>query len=585
MKKVKSILNIFMAFIATFAININMDKTLSFTQSFSANSVVYLLIFVLVYWLLSDIDKVKNKRLNICSLILAVILALCETLGSCMRINGDIVSIVSVKGLVNFIGYGTLIYGIVFKLFSILENKEILNKDIKIFTNNKRSFFIVWGLIFILWIPYFLKHYPGICTSDSMDQISQTLGINLLTNHHPVFHTFLISIAINIGKSVGSMVTGIAIYSIFQMIILSAIFSFTLYYMAKRNIDIRIRLVGLLFFALYPINSIYSVTMWKDILFSGVILLFVIALSEVAFNKDKFMSSKFKNVLLVISMILVILFKNNGIYIVVLTLPFLFIVAKKYYKRLIVCSAIVIGFYMLWKGPVFSLLNVKEVSPREALTIPVQQIARITKYHGDELNEKERKNINKYLPLEKLPEIYVPTLSDNVKNSLNDEEFKKDKGTFIKTWIGLVAKYPVTAIESFIEGCYGYWYPEYTYWTYLTGIEKYGQLDIEASPLLKSEKLNFIERMINNRSLPIISMTFSIGCAFWVLITFAMYCIYTQKYAKLLAYAPILVLWLTCLASPVSGEYRYIYAMFITLPLLIGISFLKESKKEVLEDK
>lgn len=580
MKIINNMCNLLIAVLSTFAININMNKNLSFTQSFSANSIVYLLIFVLIYWLFKDISNVKNKRLTICSLILAVVLAMCETIGSCMRINGDIVSSLSVKGLVNFLGYCALIYGIVFKLFSILENKEILNRDIKIFTNNKKSFFIVWGVIFALWIPYFLKHYPGICSPDSMDQILQTIGINELANHHPIFHTFLISIAINIGKSMGSYIAGVAIYSVFQMLVLSAIFSFTIYYMAKRNVDIRIRLVALLFYALYPINAIYSVTMWKDILFSGVILLYVIALSELIHNKEKFMNSKINNVLLVISMILVILFKNNGIHIVVLTLPFIFLVAKKCYKRLIVCSVIVIAFYMMWKGPVFNILNVKQGSSREALSIPLQQIARITKYHEDSLTENEKNNINKYLPVDKLPELYVPTLSDNVKNSLNDEEFKKDKSTFIKTWMVLVCKYPITAVESFIEGCYGYWYPEYTYWTFLSGIENNSEINLHSQKLLDSNVLDFMERVVKNRSLPIISMTFSIGCAFWLVLVFAMYCIYTKKYEVLVPYIPILVLWLTCLASPVSGEYRYIYAMFIAVPILIGISFSTSNKKE-----
>ena len=303
MKTVKNIANFLIAIIVTFAININMNKDLSFTQSFNGNSIVYLMIFILIYLLFKDIESIKNKRLTICSMILAIILALCETIGSSILINGDITSIFSVKGLVNFVGFSLLIYGIIYKLFSLLENKDMINKDIKIFTNNKKSFFIIWGSIFILWIPYFLKHYPGICSPDSMDQILQSLGMNELTNHHPIFHTLFVSIAINIGGKLGSYITGVAIYSIFQMLVLSAIFSFTIYYMATRNVDIRIRVVSLLFFALYPINSIYSVTMWKDILFSGVILLFIIALSEVVFNQEKFMSSKIKNVLLIFSMI------------------------------------------------------------------------------------------------------------------------------------------------------------------------------------------------------------------------------------------------------------------------------------------
>ena len=127
MKTVKNIANFLIAIIVTFAININMNKDLSFTQSFNGNSIVYLMIFILIYLLFKDIESIKNKRLTICSMILAIILALCETIGSSILINGDITSIFSVKGLVNFVGFSLLIYGIIYKLFSLLENKDMIN--------------------------------------------------------------------------------------------------------------------------------------------------------------------------------------------------------------------------------------------------------------------------------------------------------------------------------------------------------------------------------------------------------------------------------------------------------------------------
>ena len=56
----------------------------------------------------------------------------------------------------------------------------------------------------------------------------------------------------------------------------------------------------------------------------------------------------------------------------------------------------------------------------------------------------------------------------------------------------------------------------------------------------------------------------------------AMYVIYNKKYKSIVIYIPIIILWLTTIASPVFGEFRYIYSMFTCLPILIGINFRKK---------
>ena len=47
------------------------------------------------------------------------------------------------------------------------------------------------------------------------------------------------------------------------------------------------------------------------------------------------------------------------------------------------------------------------------------------------------------------------------------------------------------------------------------------------------------------------------------------YVIYQKKYKLILAYMPVLFLWVTTIASPVWCEYRYIFSMFTCAPILI----------------
>lgn len=585
----KSIIIFILSLFATASLNISLDISKGFLESFSANSVVWIFILCFVYWILSDVSKINDKRLKITCLIIAVILALMEVVGNSLdwylNLDGLFYNTkVFIRAICKIIGLSIVIYAILCKLFWKLKDLKVSEFNMKYFTNNKRTFFLTWGIIFLAWIPYLLKYYPGITTPDSFDQICQSIGLTQLANHHPITHTWIIGIFIKIGKTVGNYNLGIALYSIFQMLILSAGFSFAIYYMAKKQIDYKWRIASLLFFALYPVNGMYSITMWKDIPFAVSMLVFTILLYEIISSKGKFFERKKNIAIFILSIIMVILFRNNGIYVVILTLPIVLIAYRKYFKKIIAITLFVLCFYIIWKGPVFGILKVKEGSSREALSIPLQQFARIVKEHSNELTDEEKENIYKYLKTNDLEKLYDPKLSDNVKATFDDEYFKKDKKTFVITWIKLCFKYPKTAIESFLCNSYGYWYPEYQYWvvarsTVNSDNEGKITLPIQQKTLIES-KLNKYDLLIERRNIPIISMLFSIGFVFWTIIICLGYIIYKKEYRKMVMIIPVLILWLTCLASPVCGEYRYMYAMFATAPLLIGTTLIN-NKEEI----
>ena len=588
-EKIKPFIIVLLSIFVTLAMNMSMDKNTAIEYSFTGNSIFWVIFFGLTYWLLSKISKVQNTRLKVCCIIPAILFASFEVVGnsidSYLNLSGILESgITLAKSIIKWFGYVILIYGFIANIYVFLDKKEFFKGKCKYFTNNKRTFFITWAIIFIAWVPYFLNYYPGVITADSMGQICQSLGISNLTNHHPVFHTFFISIAMHLGGLFGNYNIGVAIYSVMQMIVASAIFSFAIYYMSKRNVDVKFRVLTLLFYAFYPVSALYSITMWKDIPFAIAMLIFTIMMTEIAVNREHFMKSKLKNVLLAISMLLVILFRNNGLYVVILTIPFIFIFARQNYKKLIVITVVVLAIYGLWKGPVFSIFNIKEGSSREALSIPLQQFARITKYHSDTLTEDEKWRIYKYLPTDDLAEDYFPKISDQVKNNFDNEAFAEDKVGFIKLWVKLCVEYPRAAVEAFLCNSYGYWYPEAIHWVvgrevFESTQEKEIALGLKDTPLVDMPALENFDKLLDNRNLPLNSMLYSIGFTFWIVVTMLMYAIYKKQYRLMLIYIPVGILWLTCLASPVFGEFRYIYAMFTCLPIMLGVHFRQKDSK------
>ena len=571
-KTEKSIIIVLISIFITLFLNMNTLIGVPFLERFNGNSVLYLIEAVIIAILLNKIYGEKNKRLIIVSCIVGFVLATAEIIGISLEEYSKL-SIPKVA-IFKWFAYFSLFTSIIIWLYRFIDSyksNENIGK-IRSLIDNKKSILVIALIILVFWMPYFIKFYPGILSPDSISQMNQVAEIQELGNHHPVFHTILISLFVKIGTLFGDYNTGVAVYSIFQMITMSLIFSFTVYYLNKKKLPILIIILAFLFFTIYPIMGIYSVTMWKDILFGGVMLLYTICITELVVNKNKLMSSKILMIFFSIIVLLIMLLRNNGIYIIILSLPFLLLLNKDIWKKLIVVFVIPVVCYLLITGPLFNILDVKKGSIGEALSIPIQQLTRVAKLERDTLTDEEYDLINKYIKLDNVD--YNPRLSDPAKNNFDNVLFNENKMEFISLWAKLFLKYPIQYVESFLCNSYGYWYPETIYWIYSTGVQR-NSLGIESKGLTD---LPTMEILAQNRTIPIHTLLYSIGFMVWLVFISLMYMIYKKKYRYLSIFIGIIGLWITILASPVYCEYRYMFGLVTSLPILLSLPFLCKNK-------
>ena len=592
-KILKNAIIILFAMFLSVTIQIDLDSSVGFIASFQVDEIFGIIVFILYYIAINKIINIKDKRAKIIALILSTIFAGIEIIGFSIHNYNSLEGIIGSKGMLikamlKFIAYLATFYGLILLVIKEFLTKIKINNKEKVksfFTNNKKSFFICALTIFIAYIPYFLHNYPGIFTTDSIAEMHSAINnMGNLVNHHPVLHIFIISVCLNIGNVFGDYTIGIAIYSILQMVATSMVFSYVIKYMASKKINVYIRAVILAFFALYPPFATYSITMWKDVPFALMMVLFTIQIIEMVTNKQYFESKKNLIKFAIIS-ILVILFRNNGIYVVFLTMIAMIIGIKGNRQKLTIVTATIVLFYIIFKGPIFDLFNITDGPVREALSVPLQQIARTVKYKEDELTQEEKDIISKYLPIEDLAERYYPLISDNVKDNFNNAEFEENKVEFVTLWIKLFIKAPKEYIEAFFSNSYGYWYPQAINWV-IPDWYDYAKDDLiqyEKEAVIHIPLMDKMNGAINQRKIPLISMSFSIGFTFWIVLICIVYTIYKKKYKNLLIYIPILSLWLTTIASPVWCEYRYIYSMFTCIPLLtiLNISLVNEEDSKI----
>lgn len=145
----------------------------------------------------------------------------------------------------------------------------------------------IWLAFFMFcllcYLPYFLIYYPTWFNNDAVWQVEQALGMAAKSNHHPYFHTLIIKVFLTVGYGLFHDYTAaVALYTFCQMALTAAVFSFYLYLLYRRGTRILWLVLTVFFYALLPINGMFSICMGKDAWFTAAFLLFVWAVHNCA---------------------------------------------------------------------------------------------------------------------------------------------------------------------------------------------------------------------------------------------------------------------------------------------------------------
>ena len=474
-------------------------------------------------------------------------------------------------------------YFLMLRVFDILGSRE--NYVLKVQNDWKlnKLFIISIIIILILWLPYYLVHFPGVLSYDSINQLQQILGDIPLNNGHCVVHTFLISCFIQISKFLKIELNyGIGLYILFQMFIMAVIESNTIRVIYKYTKKKELVFFALFYFAL-PLNAMYSITMWKDILFSGFVLWLTTVIYEIIKNKDDDKIPVQLCIQYIISALLMILFRNNAKIAYIICVPFFIVwVIKKRRKALMGGIVLPIIMAILITGPVYNFLGIEKSNRDiiEELSIPIQHIARVV-CEDSNIDLDDRKMIEKLAPLEEIQNTYNCRFADPMKNLM----WKYDAGSVIENnkfqyfllWLRLGIKHPSSYFFSEIDMTVGYWYSAIQYRNIEVGIypNEYGIHTV----LDTNGKIyqNMYKWLNAYKVVPILGVLNSMGAAFLLmLLCFCINCYYNKKQNNIII-LPILSIFLTLLlAVPLFAEMRYLYCIMLTVPLF-GANILEES--------
>lgn len=573
MKKI--IISFIKAIFTYFAILVYFDY---FLDNNSYNIFVTMLFFFLwwnyyKYGIKKD-DFTKKEKILI--ITLSMIITLCLSIGN---IEMYTLSHYATSKLRLVLFLFLMLTGFLILFIHLFSYIFVKTKKISFIEKHKELSFKHTLLIFIpilcSYMLYFIRFFPAIMTPDSYYVIHYANNF-ILSDFHTFGHTWFFGIPFHLGKIIfHNLNMAVAFSMIIQILCICLIITIVIKYFYEKNLNKKIVILLVVFYALNPLFAYYSVTLWRDVMFGTAFLLLIITIYEFITNDD---IKKKYIIYFIISVLIILFFRNNGIYVFLFTIPFLIFGIKNHKKLMSILCGSLLVFYIIIKGPVFSYFNVERTTTVEAFSIPLQQIARVV-VENNNISGEDRKFLEEMWDYEKVSTTYIPTTSDPIKNLTNKEVLNNNKLQFFKTYLHLLVKYPKIYVEAYIFETAGYWYPDIIYWA--AGGESKGFFDTEnvhTASLVPNWYKSVID-LADNRYFPFSNLIWSVGLMFLLLVTSTFNMLYRNK-KYYLCYIPLYGLWLSIMVStPVFCELRYVYGIFFCMPIIMILPFIINERK------
>ena len=429
-------------------------------------------------------------------------------------------------------------------------------------------------MIFLLvcWLPYIIIFYPGATSWDGMYQLNQYQGVQELTNKNPVIVTYLMGIFVQIGSAIGNQNLGLFFYTFAQTLFLAYVLGLGLALVSTQKCKADVFYITCFGAAIFPIPLFSTYVLLKDGFYCAFCTLFCILILKICIEKKKFWHSKINIFLFVLSELGVMIFRKNGIYVVILTTLAL-LICEMQWKKILFISLLCILCYKTSDYVVEDVMNIPAGGDAEIYSLPLQQVTRYYINYGIDISEEEKQVLLEVLNIDTCAEVYNEFLSDPVKGQFSNEASSKQILAFLKLWLGLFFKHPLVYVDAFLGNANSYLEPTgimisergFFYINHVLPNDAYDfTFGIEAAEQLRQDYRQFLGY---GENIPFLGVLFHPGLYTWWLLGIT--CVFLKKkkvYIKCLV--PLYVTLLVCFVSPVNGAVRYALPLIETIPII-----------------
>ena len=455
----------------------------------------------------------------------------------------------------------------------------------------EHGFAACFAFLLICCLPLWIICFPGYMDPDSYCELAYGFGIYEFYGQLPPVHALYLTAFVKLGRLLGSANLGLYLIVCLQMLVFAAVMSYLLLSLRSFGAPTWLRLLAFVTVVVSPEYIVVAASVGKDTIYSYGALLFLIETAWLLRLGESYWKSRRHLVLLIISIVVTMLMRMNGKYLVILcAIAYLLFVRKTCsraaFRRALLVFLCPIVFSFAFHAAVMAHYDIIPGSKREALAIPFQQTARTVFEHGGELPEEEIEAIDAVLSFEDIGKEYYPYDSSPVKQYFQDDADSAALLRYFRVWLKEGLRYPLSYLKATLNQNYPLvspWIrnsitPGHTDSSRHTHIsEPIGIHDVDVADGLE-DCLRGIDKLIS--ALPVPSLYTRIGgCTVLILL---LCCGAVVRKPRFLLYAlPALVNMAMIFACP-AVQQRLNYPILYALPLLVTAYIVlpeKESKE------
>lgn len=436
-------------------------------------------------------------------------------------------------------------------------------------------------LMAFCWLVQAVIRYPGAMSADTITQLHEFYGSAVFAGLNPPVHTVLCGFFFEIGVWIGNPAFGMFLLTLVQIASLAGVLAWFLALLQRLHAPGRLVRSLLGMYMLLPLYGAYATTILKDVAYTIAVLLFMVQTCLWVFASRVFNEHRLRNAALwALGGMLAIVMRGNGIVIV---LPVGLIVGMHHALRggkdrwLMLCAgiaALVVAFGL--QQLVKSSYNCGNGSLREILSLPMQQVARVVKYHG--VSEKEMATIDAVLDAQNMAQLYNPMISDPVKATWREEASAQEVLAFLGVWLRQLKHHMATCADALVHMMNSFLSPANTTVDFFP-LTAYGTLRgwnlEELYPQALSGLANVLYRVyVYWIKIPVIGLLVNLGAygSAGLILAF-----FTLRGKRWIAWLPVLLAAVMVMLSPICST-RYALPFFYGLPVLLGFTVVPEQE-------
>lgn len=439
----------------------------------------------------------------------------------------------------------------------------------------------VWTTVnIIVWIPYYLSYYPGGIYADTFASVIYYYE-GRLSNRHPFLYNCLIGGFIRFSELLHRDLSwAMGAFFLCQMTAGVLVLWMLRQWMIRHGIRSCVIHVTMFLAVFVPLVPLSVVSVWKDTPFAMGFLILMLYYTDLLFEAEEGKLRKKTVVGFTFGTFLVAFFRNNGIYVVLVTVLclLLFLWKKRFDGKKIfyIVSLASVALIVLVQGPLYEMAGVKKTDAIERYGIPLQQVGSVVALGGD-LPEEDREMLNHFLPVDGIAEAYCPCIADSLKFNagLDSMYFSEHEKDFLWLWARLLVRNPGLYIKAYLLETIGFWNPDIEEPdAYVQNYMWNNRYDLRQHDIFQEITGFSFQHFVNPRRY------ISPAWFFWLFAGSLCFTIRYYGWRRLVYYIPPLSLWLTLMiATPIAWGMRYVEGLLFAAPLAVIIPLLLEREK------